>query len=80
MYEMSKCKKRAADSILRCLKIVAAHAKHKGFDLNRMWIRDGIVNKAFRIRGIYYHAKMKYGTMYKDWSSILIRLEERPVD
>lgn len=79
MQTMEKTQKRSANRIYAALKMVKAHAANKGYDIMRLYVKDAITNRQKRIKGVRYHAKMKRGLMTRDWCSLLIRLEERPI-
>lgn len=45
----------------------------------RLFVKFAITNRQTRLKGIRYHAKMKRGLMKRDWSSLRITLEEKPI-
>jgi ribosomal protein L22 len=68
----------AATRVFSCLTTAKATALIKGMSELRLYVQSAITNKARRTIGVRYHARMKRGKEKRDWSSLLIRLEERP--
>lgn len=68
----------AAKRVFSCLTTAKATALNKGLSELRLYVQAAITNKAIRTIGVRYHARMKRGKEKRDWSSLLIRVEERP--
>ena len=59
--------------------MVKDHAINRGMKEFRLFVKFAITNRQTRLKGIRYHAKMKRGLMKRDWSSLRITLEEKPI-
>lgn len=68
----------AATRVFSCLTTAKATAINKGMSELRLYVQAAITNKARRTIGVRYHARMKRGKEKRDWSSLLIRVEEKP--
>ena len=79
MHLMRQNRTRVARRIYSALRMVKNHAIEKRFNVMRLFVKDAITNRQRRVKGVRYHAKMRRGLEKKDWCSLLIRLEEKPV-
>lgn len=79
MHLMRNNRTRVARRIYSALKMVRSHAIQNRLNMMRLFVRDAITNRQRRVKGVRYHAKMRRGLEKKDWCSLLIRLEEKPV-
>lgn len=77
MSLMQTTHKRSADSIFRALRMTRTHALNMGKSDVRLFVKEAVVEKQFRSKRVYYHAKMKTGMMFKDYSRLVIKLEEK---
>jgi ribosomal protein L22 len=79
LFLMQNDRSRAARRVHSALKMVRSHAIQKRFHIMRLYVREAITNRQRRVKGIRYHAKMKRGLEKRDWCSLVIRLEEKPI-
>ena len=53
-------------------------AIQKGFNADHLWVKSIQVQRQWRNKDIYYHARGKSGKMCRDWCRVYIELEEKP--
>jgi ribosomal protein L22 len=77
MAEMEITQKRAAGPIFKALNMVRNHALGAGMNQDHLWVKEAVLQKHKRRKGLYYHAMGRSGLMKRDWSRVLIKLEEK---
>lgn len=69
--------KKAAEYIKNTIIQTRRHAIDKGFEPEKLWVKEVVGGKQSRIKRIRYHAKGKHGIMIRDTCQLLVKLEAR---
>ena len=76
---LSKIKTKAALYILKTVKQTLNHAKHKGWDQDRMYIHLGICGKQKRFKMLRFCAKAKSKLMRRDICQVRVTMQYKGI-
>ena len=78
LHELQMSQKKVAKLMVRTFYNLIDHAKHRDYNIMRLWVHGCLIGKTKRYKSVRYHAKGRGCREKKDFCGVKVVLYEKP--